>query len=151
MPYFGMQHGLIGSALIRILGEFVFLKNTGDDLLAATGFHFDDDGKPTVRTADLALIVAARTAAAKSDSFCRIAPDLVIDILAPDDRFSDVSEKVMWWLAHGVRAVWIVNPEAQNVVVYAANQSTQWLSAADTLTLVDFLPGFSVAVKDIFA
>ncbi|PJF34297.1 MAG: hypothetical protein CUN49_16380, partial [Candidatus Thermofonsia Clade 1 bacterium] len=62
-------------------------------------------------------------------------PALVAEVLSPTDRQSDVSRKVQRYLALGVRLIWIIDPQVQQVTVYrhGSNQATL-LSSADTLT-----------------
>lgn len=46
--------------------------------------------------------------------------------------------------------VWLVYPEAKEVEVYRPGQPVQIISAAGTLDGGEVLPGFTLAVKDIF-
>jgi Uma2 family endonuclease len=147
----GERHGDITNRLNFFISDFVYQKKLGKVYTAETGFRLDDDGAPTVRAPDISFIAASRTAAAANKSFCTIAPDLVVETLSPDDRVGEVSAKVRWWLAHGVRAVWVVDPEEQIVAVHAVNKQTLWLSVNDTLVGDDLLPGFTCKIADIFA
>jgi Uma2 family endonuclease len=52
-------------------------------------------------------------------------------------EFSDV---------HGL----VIDPDERQVDVYAPNEPPKRLSMADTLTLSDILPGFSVAIAQLF-
>jgi len=46
------------------------------------------------------------------------APDLAVEVLSPDDRASEVNDKVQQWLGAGCRAVWVVDPKTRSVTVY---------------------------------
>lgn len=79
------------------------------------------------------------------------APDLAVEILSrgqPDERFD---KKIAFYLAHGVRLVWIIDPRSRLVTVLAPGQEPRTLGNGDTLDGGDVLPGFEVAVAEIFA
>jgi Uma2 family endonuclease len=83
--------------------------------------------------------------------YLRIAPDLAVEILSrgqPDERFD---KKIQFYLAQGVRLVWIVDPRARTVTVLTPGQEPRTLTAGNTLDGGEVLPGFSVPIADIFA
>jgi hypothetical protein len=47
--------------------------------------------------------------------------------------------------------VWVVNPETHSVQLLSPTVAPRTLTVNDTLDGGDVLPGFSLAVKDIFA
>jgi Uma2 family endonuclease len=81
-----------------------------------------------------------------------LVPDLCIEIISKNDQFSDVMEKVRAYLHDGVRVVWVFDPPAQTVTVFAqGSQQFTILSADDTLDGGAVVRGFRVRVGDIFA
>jgi Uma2 family endonuclease len=48
------------------------------------------------------------------------APDIVVEVLSRGTRTYDLQTKLPAYLAHGVREVWIVDPEAKTVAVHRA-------------------------------
>jgi len=83
--------------------------------------------------------------------FLWTAPDLAVEVLSPDQPADDFADKLQFYLLHGVRLVWVVNPETRTIRVYRPGEHSRLLQAGDTLEGGDVLPGFSVAVDDIFA
>ncbi|MHC4223923.1 MAG: Uma2 family endonuclease, partial [Planctomycetota bacterium] len=79
------------------------------------------------------------------------APDLAVEVLSPDDRPGYVRDKVAEWLESGARAVWVVDPRAREVTVHTPNESPTVLNRTDTLRGGDVLPGFAIAVGEVFA
>ena len=77
------------------------------------------------------------------------APDLAVEILSPDDRPDRVAAKVAFYLLHGVRLVWLIDPETRTVTVLTADGRSMRLGEEATLDGDAVLPGFSVAVRDI--
>jgi len=85
------------------------------------------------------------------DRYLREAPDLAIEILSPDQNMARFLDKIQFYLMNGVRLVWVIDPAAATIAVLAPDQEGRTLTAGDTLDGSDVLPGFSVAVDDIFA
>jgi len=77
-----------------------------------------------------------------------IAPDLAVEILSPGDNFEDVMDKVDEYLLQGAKLVWVVICRRREVLVCTAQ--SQYI-VKDKLTAPELLPGFELAVKDIFA
>lgn len=76
------------------------------------------------------------------------APDLAVEILSPDDRMSRVMRKLRFYLAHGVRLVWLIDPDRRTITVMTV-AATRILGDVDMLSDDDVLPGFSCAVRDL--
>jgi Uma2 family endonuclease len=141
----------IGATIIVLLGAFVLPRRLGRLYNAEGGFVLFPD-RPTVRVPDVAFVLAERAPQGKArKSFPRLAPDLVVEVLSPSDRTSDVVAKLEMYQEAGVRLIWLVDPDALTVTVIAAGHTARVLQAADTLDGGDVLPGFSVPVADIFA
>jgi Uma2 family endonuclease len=77
-----------------------------------------------------------------------MAPDLAVEILSPGNDFEDMMEKVDEYLAQGVKLVWVVITKTREVLVCTAEGKH---TVRDKLTAPELLPGFELAVKDIFA
>jgi Uma2 family endonuclease len=83
--------------------------------------------------------------------FLPAAPDLAVEILSRGQPNQRCKRKFAFYLAHGVRLVWIVDPRARTVTVLAPGQEPRTLTVGDTLDGGDVLQGFIVPVADIFA
>lgn len=97
---------------------------------------------------DLAYVAKERLPV---DRYLRAAPDLAIEILSPDQNMVRFVDKVHFYLLHGVRLVWVIDPAAETVGVLTPGQEGRLLTADDVLEGGEVLPGFSVRVGDIFA
>lgn len=105
----------------------------------------------TVRAADVAFISNERYARReKKSGYLDVAPELVVEIMSPDDRWNDVTQKLREYFAIGVRLVWVADPSTRTVYAYRSLTDVREFSQADTLTGDDVLPGFSVPVADLF-
>ena len=83
------------------------------------------------------------------EGFAELAPDLVVEVLSPDDRPGGVLAKIGDWLNAGCRLVWIVDPRRRHVRVYRADGSESIVTEAGTLDGEDVLPGFSCTLASI--
>jgi len=79
-----------------------------------------------------------------------LVPDLAIEILSPNDHMSDVLGKIGYMLKLGVKTVWFINPRNQTVTIYVDEPTPTTLTGEEVLT-TDLLPGWSIAVRDLFA
>ena len=84
-------------------------------------------------------------------SIAGFAPDLAIEILSPSNRKAEMKRKRTEYFAAGVRLVWEVDPRKRIVTTYDAPEHAMILDASMTLDGGDVLPGFSLALADLFA
>jgi len=77
-------------------------------------------------------------------------PDLVVEVLSPGNRPGDVRRKLQEYFAAGVRLAWIVDPEDRTVTVHTEPLASRTLTAEQTLTGGDVLPGFTTPIAAIF-
>jgi Uma2 family endonuclease len=100
---------------------------------------------------DLAFIRTERTPPAGFSGYPRLAPDLVAEVISLSQTLPQLEQKADVWLRHGVRLVWLVNPETRTVEVWRPNSRPSTLHEGDTLTGEDVLPGLAVPLTAIFA
>ncbi|HLW75639.1 MAG TPA: Uma2 family endonuclease [Bryobacteraceae bacterium] len=55
----------------------------------------------------------------------RTPPAIVIEVLSPDDRASDLEEKIADYLAFGISYVWVVNPATRRAFVHTSEGSRE--------------------------
>ncbi len=106
-----------------------------------------------VRLPDVAFISIARwkQATAHREPVPYLAPDLAIEVLSPSNTRGEMERKVSEFFAAGVRLVWLVDPKKRQVAVHTSAEDFRILSEDDALDGGDVLPGFSLALRDIFA
>jgi len=77
-------------------------------------------------------------------------PDLAIEVVSLSNTASGIHAKVADYLAAGTRLVWVVDPEAETVTVYASLLAPRAHVVGQDLDGGDVLPGFRVGVEEIF-
>jgi Uma2 family endonuclease len=77
-------------------------------------------------------------------------PDLAVEVLSPSNEDEKMRVKIHNYQAAGT-VVWLADVESQTIEVYRPGKPVLILGINDVLEGGDVLPGFKVAVKDIFA
>ena len=80
----------------------------------------------------------------------RVVPDLIVEVVSPNDTYSSVQAKVAEFLAVGVRLVWILVPETRSVEVHRGDHTGLTLLLGDILDGEDVLPGFRCEIASLF-
>ena len=78
------------------------------------------------------------------------APLLAVEVLSPNDKMSEVNEKIQEYLVGGVKVVWLADYEQKKVTVYRPDRVHTVLKGESELTGGDELPGFACCVADLF-
>ncbi len=145
----GTEHGGYEGNFHFALRVYLEVHPIGKALVGEVGIY--THRKPdTVRGADVLYISNERYAAKKSRSFLDVAPELVVEVLSPDDSWVDVTEKLREYFAIGVKLVWVADPKARVVYAYRSLTHIQEHLEGETLTAEDILPGFAVSVSALF-
>ena len=151
MSLAGGLHGKVASKILRLVGNHVEAARLGETYAAETGFIVEHD-PDTVRGADVAFVGNVRLVLITNPvKHIPFGPDLVVEVLSPNDRYGEVEEKVRMWLAAGSQLVWVVDPEARIVVVYRPRAEPVALREDQEVDGGDVIPGFRCRVADFFA
>jgi Uma2 family endonuclease len=76
-------------------------------------------------------------------------PDLAVEVISPSDSDTNITIKVVNYLAAGT-VVWVVRPETKKIEVYTPKQPVKIFGEEDTLDGGTVLPDFMLPVKTIF-
>ncbi len=79
-----------------------------------------------------------------------VSADLAVEILSPSDRQEEIDHKMALYLESGVGLVWVLNPRHRTVIVHRPGAEPVLFNASQELTAEPILPGFRVAVADLF-
>lgn len=80
-----------------------------------------------------------------------IVPDLVVEVISPNDKLVEVDEKVDLYLSDGVRLIWLVDPQRRKVTIYTPDAENPVVLKGDaTLDGGDVLPGFRLPLRELF-
>jgi Uma2 family endonuclease len=141
------EHNRIRDGIVTALNNFLVEHAVGE-AVAEQEFRITED---TVRRPDIGFLrreVAARIDKAKS--ILHVVPDLVVEIVSPSDTAEQLMRKVDQYLAHGIRAVWVVYPAERKVHAYGPNDEVRVFGEGKNLEAPTLIPGFSLPVSRIF-
>lgn len=142
------RHGIIQANLIRILGEYVHRNDLGQ-ILAESGFILGH--KPEIlRGSDVAFVRRTRVGDLPDEGWADFAPDLVVEVVSPSDTARRMDRKVHQYLAAGTLAVWVVYPETKSAHIFEPHGAARVVEIDGVLASPAALPGFELAVRDIF-
>ena len=150
MPPAGFEHGTRAMDIGWRLAQYVSENRLGRVLAAETGFRISQN-PDTVRAPDVAFVrQASIDRQGMQTGYWDGAPDLAVEIISPNDTYTEVAEKVDEWLRAGCAMVWVVNPRREIVEVYRSAGGFAALGGDDVLEGGDVIAGFRCRVGDLF-
>lgn len=148
--HMGSVSSWVGGQVYRAIGNFLDHDRQGWCWPADNGYQCFPDSPKTVRKPDVSFIRLGRLPGERLPAgYVRIAPDLAVEVISPNDLAYEVDDKVLDYFAARVRLVWVVNPEARIVRVYRLDGTISQLTDQDHLDGEDVLPGFRCPVSQI--
>jgi Uma2 family endonuclease len=79
-----------------------------------------------------------------------VVPDLVVEVISPNDYAEELLGKIDEYFQSGVRVVWIVYPKQALVYVYESLTRVRGLTRADVLEGGVVLPSFRLPLDQLF-
>jgi Uma2 family endonuclease len=149
----GDTHGEVAAEILRLIANHVVANKLGKVSAAETGYTLAKDettGRSTVRAPDVGFIAQARLTP-RTGKYYPVAPDLVVEVISPEDTAAAMRRKAIQYLRAGTRLVWVVYPDERVVDVFRPGQDTHTAENDDVLDCGEVLPGFAPKVSEIFA
>jgi Uma2 family endonuclease len=146
----GKMHGMVCGNLAWILGNYVRQRKKGYVCSNDTGVLVERQ-PDTVRGPDVMLFDDAETADQVDRKFAKNPPLLAVEVLSPNDTMGQMLKRVREQLRFGTGMVWVVDPDARDVIVYRLGVDEVVLEENEELTGFDVLPGFMCRVAELFA
>jgi Uma2 family endonuclease len=104
-----------------------------------------------LRGPDVGVIRAERRPVGKGvNGWLEGAPDLAVEVMGDDATTSELMRKALEYVGADGRLVWIVDPDADQVIVVTPPNAFHVLGCDDTLDGGDVLPGFACKVAELF-
>jgi Uma2 family endonuclease len=148
----GSSHGRVAIKFATRLELFAEKNELGAVFAADTGFILARD-PDTVRAPDVAFVSRTRLETTPvGPGYYAGVPDLAVEVISPNDTYSEVESKVEDWLNGGCRMVVVANPRPRKhtLKVYRKMTEVTLLTIDDTFDGGDVVPGFRLPVREIF-
>jgi Uma2 family endonuclease len=149
-----IQLGPVGIARSRIVVQMCALLHRhvhthGGAIVTDVGFKLTSD-PDTVRVPDIAFLRVERAAAGSRRGVVSGRPDVVFEILSPDDVHGGMRRKIDDYLSRGVAAVVVIDPAERSITAYR-QIAVDTMRIEDMLDLSDVMANFRCRVRDVFA
>ena len=146
----GSRHGMICLKIGRLVGNYVEEHDLGRTFSNDSGMITERD-PDTVRGRHISFFSYDRIPKGPVPvGYPSKPPEVVFEVLSPDDRASFVLQKVAEYLNAGVTAVYVVDPRTQQVSVYQEQQPVETFAGADRLTFPAPLEQLKIEVRRLF-
>jgi Uma2 family endonuclease len=141
------EHGVIVTNISAPMWLFVKPRKMGR--VYSEGLHRLPQDKENARLPDIAFLSGLSEPVVRRGAVT-VMPDLAVEVQSPSQSEDFMIEKAAYYLANGTRIVWLVFPARHVVEVHRPGGQVEIFTEADTLSGEDVIPGFELAVRDIF-
>jgi Uma2 family endonuclease len=146
----GKHHGMIWRNVARILGNYAAARKQGYVCSNDTGVVVARS-PDTVRGPDVLFFNDAETADQVERKYGDTPPLLAVEVLSPNDTHGKVHRRVQEQFRLGTRLVWILDPDARNVIIHRPGVQEDVAEENEDLTGNDVLPDFRCRVAEFFS
>jgi Uma2 family endonuclease len=77
-------------------------------------------------------------------------PDIAVEIVSPGQSVTDLVDKCVWYVKHGVKIALIADPDHDVVLRFRPDALPDVLRGDDRIDLDEVLPGFELTVAQLF-
>ena len=124
-------------------------KSIGPDYLAEIEFAFRPLEEYEMRIADVALVTVERYEETRLDDYFQGSPELVVEVLSPSNRASEMYERENLSLENGGVEFWVIDSDRRQIKVFTPDARFVTYKAGQQIPLTSF-GGTSIRVDDIF-
>ena len=147
----GAEAAWTSGELLTELKLFVRGAGCGRIFPSEMGYQCFAEDRNRIRKPDVSFVSAERLPEDwRTYGFFPFPPDLAVEVVSPNDLYSEVTRKVREYLDAGVKLVWVLDPEARCAEVHRADGTSAFLREDGELTGEGVLPGFQCALGGLF-
>lgn len=147
----GAVSSYVGGRLLRLLGAFCESPFLGWVFNSDATYLMLPQRPNLVRKPDVSFVRAGRFPnETLPQGHIRFAPDLVVEVVSPNDTYYEVAQKMAEYRMAGVRLVWVVIPPTRTVQIRRLDGSLAEVGEEGELTGEDVVPGFRCSVRELF-
>jgi Uma2 family endonuclease len=145
----GFESSWVGTQILLLLGRFCEEHSIGWPLQADCGYQCFPHDPGLVRRPDVSFVRRDRfPGGVLPKGWAKIAPDLVVEVVSPNETAYEVDEKLAYYQKAGVPLVWVINPNSRTVRVHRVDGSIRSLHEDEELSGEDVIPGFRCRVRE---
>ena len=146
----GWKESVIASRINRKIGIYLATNDFGETSGEQGGIRLI---LGRIRFPDLAFFRYERFPNGEfpTEAFPNLAPDLAVEVLSESNTASEMELKRKEYFLAGTQLVWEIDPESRSVEVFASSEESTLLDSEGTLDGGKVLPGFTMAIGELFA
>jgi Uma2 family endonuclease len=150
-PKVGLRTSSIAATIAALLVTYARAHLPGVVSGADGGFQIFPGHPNRVRFPDAAFTRRDRLAGGQPpEGHCRVVPELIVEVVSPNDNADKLAAKIADFLAAGVPMIWVVQPAARLVQVIRGDRTSVYLAPGEAIDGGDVLPGFRCDVAQFF-
>ncbi|MBD2570696.1 Uma2 family endonuclease [Anabaena lutea] len=142
----GYESEEVGTEFARMLGNWVRPRKLGRVVGSSAGFRLPNTD---LRAPDVSFVRADRLKRSTED-YAELVPDLVVEVKSKTDSLEKLRTKIQEFISLGSQVGILINPKTRTLEVYNSGEKLI-LKDGDILTLPNLLPGWEVAISDIWS
>lgn len=147
--FHGFLHGHVCASIACALLSHLSVNDLGQGVVGCGVMTRRDPD--SVRGPDVAFYSYDRVPRGKVPvGWPQLPPELVFEVLSPDDRWKDIIDKTAEYLTVGVSIVCIVDPHARTIHAFRPDEPVAVFGADDHMNFAPALPGWNVQVRRFF-
>jgi len=77
--------------------------------------------------------------------------EFVVEVVSPNDKIQKVKSKIREYFAAGVKVIWQILPDAQEIEVYTSARRSDVYSGDEVVSAAPAIPDFSMTVEEVFS
>jgi Uma2 family endonuclease len=148
----GLLESRIALILAIALGNFILPRRLG--YLAGEGGTLRMKGG-RIRIPDISFVAATDVPPGSdpNQSVPELPPTIAVEVISEGNTAAEMRQKIKEYFGSGARLVWMIYPKTRTVEVFEQlqDQPTRVLTEAEVLDGGAVLPGFTIAVSEIFS
>jgi Uma2 family endonuclease len=147
----GVKQAGFASYLMLLLGPYVASQKLGQ-VFTELLFHLAD-GQPE-RRPDLAYVSEETWPSSRplpDEAAWAVVPDLMVEVISPSNRFGEVTRKVEEYFNVGVKQVWLIDLEVNQLMIYTSMTQVRILTRRDQVENNPLFPDFTLPLAQLFA
>lgn len=142
-------HGVLCAWIAHLLWRYALQRRRGCVCSNDTGLLVERD-PDTLRGPDVMFLDEVLGLEQLSRKFTQRIPQLVIEVMSPNDRMTRLNRRIGQYLERGVGLVWLLDADVRSVTVYRRDRYPRVLDDSEELTGEDVLPDLRLAVSELF-
>jgi Uma2 family endonuclease len=143
----GMESEEVSSRFLIKLGAWVDEKNLGRTLGSSAIYDLPNGDR---RIPDVSFVKAEKMPQTTKKP-AEVVPDLIVEVKSPNDKLEELREKIQSFLTQGSTVGILIDPDTKKLEVMRLNTPAEILTSADTLTIPELFPDWSLPIVSIWA